>query len=58
MNNKRRTFLKQSFTMGAGVFILPRHVLGRGFVAPSDQINLGLIGTGVQGRGTHEKIQP
>ncbi len=56
MNNKRRTFLKQSLTMGAGVFILPRHVLGRGFVAPSDQINLGLIGTGVQGRGLMKRF--
>jgi predicted dehydrogenase len=56
MNNKRRTFLKQSLTMGVGVFILPRHVLGRGFIAPSDQINLGLIGTGVQGRSLMKKF--
>ncbi|AUD03595.1 Gfo/Idh/MocA family protein [Spirosoma pollinicola] len=48
--NNRRTFLKQA--AGLAVFsIVPRHVLGRGFLAPSDQISLGLIGLGKQSAG-------
>jgi predicted dehydrogenase len=47
----RRTFLK-STAAAAGVFtIVPRHVLGgRGFVPPSDKVNIALIGAGGQGR--------
>ncbi len=48
----RRNFLRNG-AMGMAAFtILPRNVLGgTNFVAPSDQINLGLIGCGAQGRG-------
>ena len=36
----------------AALTILPRRVMGgTNFIAPSDQINLGLIGCGAQGRG-------
>lgn len=49
-NNGRRKFIKESLSVFGGIFIVPRHVLGRGFVSPSDKINLGFIGTGVQGR--------
>ncbi|MFD2933538.1 Gfo/Idh/MocA family protein [Spirosoma flavum] len=46
----RRTFLKQA--IGLSVFsIVPRHVLGRGFLAPSDQIAVGFIGLGKQSVG-------
>ena len=46
----RRTFLKQA--AGLAVFsIVPRHVLGRGFLAPSDQITMGFIGLGRQSNG-------
>src|SRR6185436_12134702 len=47
----RRKFLKQA--AGAAAFmIVPRFVLGgRGYMAPSDLINLGFIGTG---RQSHE----
>jgi predicted dehydrogenase len=46
----RREFLKAG--AAAGVFtIVPRHVLGgRGFVAPSDKVNVALVGAGGQGR--------
>ena len=45
----RRKFLRNS-TLAAGlVTIVPRHVLGRGFVTPNDKINLGYIGLGKQG---------
>ena len=49
-NNGRRKFIKESLSIFGGIVIIPRHVLGRGFVSPSDKINLGFIGTGVQGR--------
>jgi TAT (twin-arginine translocation) pathway signal sequence len=35
----RRTFLTTT-AAGAGLTILPRHVLGRGFQAPSDTVNI------------------
>jgi predicted dehydrogenase len=46
----RRTFLKQTFKYSAAAMILPRHVLGgKGFVAPSEKVNIAIIGTGGQG---------
>lgn len=53
-NNKaalsRRRFLEQAAVITAGFSIIPRHVLGgKDYVAPSDKINLGFIGTGRQG---------
>ena len=50
MKKNRRRFIKQSLVITSAFFIVPRHVLGKGFIAPSDKINLGQIGTGVQGR--------
>ncbi len=47
----RRRFLGQAAIL-SGVVILPRHVLGgKGFIAPSDKITLGFIGTGRQSIG-------
>jgi len=34
----------------AGFFIVPRHVLGRGFIAPSDKLNIAGIGVGGKGK--------
>ncbi len=45
----RRNFVKTVSTTALGLTILPRHVLGKGFVAPSDKITLGYIGCGTQG---------
>jgi predicted dehydrogenase len=45
----RRKFIRQSVAATAAVSlfsIIPRHVLGKGFVPPSDKVNLGFIGTG------------
>ena len=53
MKESRRTFLK---SLGAiGLFtIVPRKVLGNGFIAPSDQLTKGIIGVGGIGRsGLH-----
>lgn len=46
----RRNFLKTTGTLAA-FSIVPRNVLGKGFLAPSDVINLGFIGVGRQARG-------
>src|SRR5436305_10588992 len=49
-NHSRREFLRNTSLAGAGFFIVPRHVLGRGFVAPSDKLNIGSIGVGGKGQ--------
>ena len=46
----RREFLKNISMAGAGFFIVPRHVLGRGFVPPSDKLNIAGIGVGGKGQ--------
>ena len=43
-------FLTDIAVAGAGLTIVPRHVLGRGFVAPSDRLNIAAVGVGGQGR--------
>ena len=45
----RRTFIKQSAIAFAGISIVPRHVLGQGYTAPSDQLNIAAIGGGGKG---------
>jgi predicted dehydrogenase len=50
-SNSRRSFLRNAATIAAGISIVPRHVLGRGFLAPSDQLTKGIIGVGGMGRG-------
>lgn len=49
--NNRRNFLKKSVAAAAGITIIPRYVLGRGFTAPSDQLTKAIIGVGGMGRG-------
>ncbi len=49
--NSRRRFLKNTAAVVAGFTIVPRQVLGRGFLAPSDQLTKGIIGLGGMGRG-------
>src|SRR6187549_71942 len=48
-NNSRRTFIKNTALASAGFFIVPRHVLGRGFLAPSDRLIIAGIGAGGKG---------
>ena len=48
----RRKFIRNASIVGAGFFIVPRHVLGRGFIAPSDKLNIAGIGVG--GKGTSD----
>lgn len=50
INQKRRTFVKNSGIAAASFFIVPRYVLGRGYTAPSDKLNLAAIGAGGKGQ--------
>jgi len=50
-SNSRRKFLKSGALLGGSFFIVPRYVLGRGYVAPSDRLNLASIGAGGKGFG-------
>ena len=46
----RRRFLGVTSAAVAGVSLVPRHVLGgAGFVAPSEKINIAIVGCGGQG---------
>jgi len=46
----RREFVKDVATVGAGLTIVPRHVLGRGMTPPSDLLNIAGVGVGGMGR--------
>lgn len=48
----RRNFIKATGVSALGFFIMPRHVLGKGFIAPSD--TLYIAGIGVGGKGTSD----
>lgn len=45
----RRSFIKNTALATAGFFIVPRFVLGRGFIAPSDRLVIASIGVGGKG---------
>src|SRR5437899_5284612 len=50
-HSSRRDFLKAGGAAATVFTIVPRHVLGgRGFVPPSDKVNIALVGAGGQGR--------
>jgi predicted dehydrogenase len=48
----RREFMGRSALAAAGLMIVPRHVLGRGYTAPSDLLNMGCVGA--WGRGADD----
>lgn len=50
-NISRRGFITKTALAAGAISILPRHVFGRGFIAPSDKMNLGFIGLGKQSQG-------
>ena len=56
MNKKndlsRRKFLSNVAASGAAFAIVPRHVLGRGFIPPSDMLNIA--GVGIGGKGSSD----
>ncbi|MBC7897623.1 MAG: Gfo/Idh/MocA family oxidoreductase [Cytophagaceae bacterium] len=52
MTKSRREFVSDLSKAGAGAFaftIVPRHVLGKGYRAPSDTLNIACIGVGGMG---------
>jgi len=48
-STSRRSFIRNTTIAVGALTIIPRHVMGNGFIAPSDRINLGVIGLGMQG---------
>ena len=48
-NDSRRKFIRNGALSLAGFYIVPRHVLGRGFVAPSDKLLIAGVGAGGKG---------
>ena len=47
----RRKFLRQGAAVATGLMVVPRRVLGgRGYVPPSDKVNIAIVGVG--GRGS------
>jgi predicted dehydrogenase len=55
LQKSRRNFIRNSAVTAAGFFIVPRHVLGRGFIAPSDKLNIAGIGVG--GKGSSDLME-
>lgn len=49
--SSRRSFIKGSLATLATFSIVPRHVLGKGYLAPSDTLTKAIVGTGSMGRG-------
>src|SRR5215813_9915426 len=45
----RGEFIKNTALATAGFYIVPRHVLGRGYVAPSDKLYIAAVGCGGEG---------
>ncbi|MET0634919.1 MAG: Gfo/Idh/MocA family oxidoreductase [Chitinophagaceae bacterium] len=56
MSASRRKFIRNAGVAAAGFFIVPREVLGRGFVAPSDKLNVAGIGVGGKGESDLTEI--
>jgi hypothetical protein len=55
----RRTFVGDAAKAAAGVstfMIVPRHVLGRGYTAPSALLNIAVVGCGGMGAGNAEAV--
>src|SRR3954463_12087944 len=52
----RRKFVTTVAATGAGLKIVPRHVLGRGFQAPSDTVNIATVGIGGMGGTKTRKL--
>ena len=62
MTTTRRSFVKNASAATAAIAfptIIPRHVLGGpNFVAPSEKVNVGIVGVGGQGRHNTLKLLP
>ena len=45
-NISRKDFIKNTALAAAGFYIVPRHVLGKGYVPPSDKLYIAAVGCG------------
>jgi predicted dehydrogenase len=54
-NSSRRRFIRNAAIVGSSFIIVPRHVLGRGYVAPSDKLDIAAIGAG--GKGENDLME-
>src|SRR4051812_8544806 len=52
----RRDFITNVATAAVGLTIVPRHVLGRGFQAPSDTVNVAAVGVNGMGAVNTEAV--
>src|SRR4026209_2217262 len=52
----RRHFIGTAALTGAGLTIVPRHVLGKGFTPPSDLLNIACVGIGGMGRNNMRAV--
>ncbi len=52
----RRDFARNAVLTGAGFTIVPRSVLGRGFQAPSDVLNIAVVGIGGMGGNNAQAV--
>src|SRR6266852_3364079 len=52
----RRQFIETAAITGAGIAIVPRHVLGRGYTPPSDLLNIACVGIGGMGRNNMRAV--
>jgi myo-inositol 2-dehydrogenase/D-chiro-inositol 1-dehydrogenase len=50
-SNSRRKFIRDAGTLLGGIIIVPRHVLGKGYIPPSDKLTKAIIGVGGMGMG-------
>ncbi|MBL8988525.1 MAG: Gfo/Idh/MocA family oxidoreductase [Gemmatimonadales bacterium] len=55
-HRSRRQFLTDTAGLAWGAAIVPRHVLGRGFQAPSDTLNVAIVGAGGMGMSNAEQL--
>jgi predicted dehydrogenase len=54
----RRSFITRSAVAGAGMVVVPRHVIGgKGYTAPSDKLNIAAIGAGGMGAGNLSRCE-
>jgi predicted dehydrogenase len=52
----RREFVNRAAAAGAGLVIVPRHVLGRGMQAPSDTLNIATVGVSGMGGSNTQNV--
>jgi predicted dehydrogenase len=58
-NLSRRAFVKSAALTAAAFTIVPRHVLGgKGYIAPSDKLNIACIGIGGMGKANLKNVAP